>query len=266
LDDDDDEDLEPQAVDVATNASLMSQVANHILGSFGSWEGNNICGTTSSIYDGKVPMPVAEPSEYTQDTEIGGIEWEGQEVQLVSADDRRDEMQRMPPPPPAPHRRGRDNSYMGSVGFSSLGSSCHSWLPEQMAAASSYFSGREDPDQIMMEDMGEDSVAMGNSVTYTVENYSVNGEESLGGGSLAHVFDVQRNHHPTSSMHSPTQMSHRELQQIPSWERSVRSRSPMSFPGGGDEDDASFLSKTSSKGALSSAPSMGGDEMAWTRE
>ena len=48
----DEEDLEPQSVDVATNASLMSQVATHILGSFGtSWQmdgTSSICGGAST--------------------------------------------------------------------------------------------------------------------------------------------------------------------------------------------------------------------------
>jgi hypothetical protein len=260
MDDEFEEDLEPQSVDVATNASLMSQVANHILGTLGSWDGHNICGTGSAMYQNgeTIPMPKAEPSEYTQDTEMG-VEWEGQEVQLVS-DDKRDEV-RMPPPPPTQPRHSRGgSSARDSVGFSSLGS-CHSWLPEQMAAASSYFSGRGDPDQNSfnnsMMDMGEYSAA--GSLAYTVENFSVN-DESIGGASLTNVFEHHSRAQPTS-LHSPS-MSHCDLRQIPSWERSLRSRSPLSI---GDDDDGSFISKTSSKGALSSVPSMG-DEMAWTRE
>jgi hypothetical protein len=269
-DDDDDEyeeDLEPQSVDVATNASLMSQVANHILGTLGTWDGPNICGTSTTIYqddDEKVPMPIAEPSEYTQDTEMGA-EWEGQEVQLM-VEEKRDEM-RMPPPPP-PQRRGgggnaRDSHTGTSVAFSSLGS-CHSWLPEQMAAASSYFSGRGDPDQhslnnsMMMMDMAEYSAT--GSVAYTAENCSVN-DESLGGGSLTNVFEHPHGMTQPTSMPSPN-LSHRDLHQIPSWERSLRSKSPLSL---GDDDDGSLISRTSSKGALSSVPSMG-DEMTWTRE
>jgi hypothetical protein len=232
-----DQDLEPQSVDVDTSASIMSQVANHILGSLGSWDGV-VCGTDHT-YDEKVPFPKAQqPSAYTQDTDMG-VEWEGQEVQLV--DDRKDN-ERMPPPAPPQ----RDTHMGASIAFSSIGS-CHSWFPEQVGAAASYFSGRDDHGSMDMEYSGAGSVGM------TAENYSIG--ESIGGGSLTRVFENE-------TMPSPN-MSHRELNQIPSWERSLRSKSPLSV--GDDDDDESLISKGSSKGALSLVPSIG-DEMAWTRE
>jgi hypothetical protein len=231
-----DYDLEPQSVDVDTNTTLMSQVANHILGGFGSWDG--VCGTDQSVHDEKMPMPEAQPSAFTQDTETG-VEWEGQEVQLVD-ESKKDEM-RMPPPPPPP----RESHTGVSIAFSSLGS-CHSWFPEQVGAAASYFSGRDDTVSMDMDYSGAGSVG------YTAENYSIG--ESIGGGSLTRVFENE-------AMPSPT-ISHRDLNQIPSWERSLRSKSPVSL---GDDDDESLMSRCSSRGALSSVPSAG-EEMAWTRE
>jgi hypothetical protein len=312
----DDEDLEPQSVDVATNASLMSQVANHILGSFGSWQMDgtaSICGGAStSLFpifyenDSKAPnMPQAPPSEYVHndidDEEMNcEVEWEGQEVQLVVEDRlNNDDKQRMPPPSPVAanhlrrggggnshHSYGRDGHIMGaSTAFSSLGS-CHSWLPEQMAAASSYFSGRTDPDDDIVDDpmmmmhhgdYNSTGVANSSIAHSAAENYSMAGE-SIGGASLTKVFDNNvhhvdpRDHHhhhhhqrtmsqSQQNMMSSPAFNHRELHQIPSWERSLRSRSPSSF-----NDDESLISKTDSKGALSSVHSMTGsnvDDMAW---
>ena len=307
-----DDDLEPQSVDVATNASLMSQVANHILGNFGSWQMDgtaSICGGASTSFfptfyenDAKAPnMPQAPPSEYVHDIDDEEMhyeaEWEeGQEVQLVM-DDRsnNDDKQRMPPPSPASgnHLRrggggynhqnhGRDSHITGaSTAFSSLGS-CHSWLPEQMAAASSYFSGRTDPDDDinidpmhLHGDYQSTGVANSSIAHSAAENYSMAGE-SIGGASLTKVFengnhqmyprDHQHNHRsmsqtPQQLMPSPS-FNTRELHQMPSWERSLRSRSPSSF-----NDDESLISKTDSKGALSSVHSMTGsanmDDMAW---
>lgn len=209
-----DMDMEPQPVDSDPNTSLMTQVANHILGNFGSWDG--VCG--GGGHDA-VPFPKAGPSIYTQDNDMT-VEWEGQEVQLV--EERREE-ESMPPPQPR-------ESAGASIGLSSLGS-CHSWLPEQMGAAASYFSGR---------DMDSGPLAP--------ENHSM--AESLGGNSLTRIFENEA-------------MNHRSLNQVPSWERSLRSRSPLSL----GDDDESLISKTSSKGgALSPVQSAASGEMAWTSE
>lgn len=133
------------------------------------------------------------------------------------------------------------NSGIGSsIGFSSLGS-CHSWLPEQVSAATSYFSGRDDNASMDME-------------YSATENFSIG--ESMGANSLTRVFEHE-------AMPSPN-MSHRTLNSMPSWERTVRSRSPHH-----SDDDESLISKTSSKGgALSPVQSMDGmsGDMAWTQQ
>lgn len=216
----DTDDIEPAAVDSETNTSLMHQVANQILGSVGSWDATlTLCG--GDPLDEKVPFPKAKQSEYTEDNDMTCVEWEGQEVQLM--EDKREDEGMPPPPPPPQRRRGSINSGLGSsIGFSSIGS-CHSWLPDQVQAATSYFSGRDDNGSMEMEYSAH-------------ENYSIG--ESVGGASLTRVFEHE-------SVHSPN-MSHRSLNQIPSWERSVRSRSPHSI--NCDDDDESLISKTSSKG------------------
>lgn len=247
------EDMEPEAVDADTNTSLMTQVASHILGSIGSWDAATaICG--GDVTDEKVPFPKAAPSPFTQDTDMGTTEaWEGQEVQLV--DDKRDDDQMPPPPPPKQGRRGSLNSGIGSsIGFSSLGS-CHSWLPEQMNAATNFFAGRDDDEHHGM-DMDESAATHG-------ENFSMG---SMGANSLTRVFEPEStgslsNTNNNDTMPSPN-MSHHSLQQMQSWEQSLRSRSPHSG------DDESLISKTSSKGggALSPVQSMDNSDMAWTDE
>ena len=232
------DDMEPASVDADMNTSLMTQVASHILGSIGSWDATATwCG--GDITDEKVPFPDVEPSPYVQDTDVVATEaWEGQEVQLV--DDKRDDDRMPPPPPPKQGRRGSINSGIGSsIGFSSLGS-CHSWLPEQVSAATSYFVGRDDHDQ--------GSVDMDISATGW----------TTGDGSLSRVFDQESANNKTTA--SPN-ISQRSLHTIQSWEHSLRSRSPTG------DDDESLISKTSSKGGiLSPTQSMDTTDMAWTHE
>lgn len=198
------------------NHSVMTQFANQILGSFGSWDTSTLCGVQGHEGDDRVPFPTSSKAEEDVDMHV---EWEGQEVQLVdrNLESVRSE-DRMPPPMP------RYNDQTSSIGFSSLGS-C-SFLPE-----TSYFSWSQ-PTAMEHSSSGG-----------ATENFSANG--SIGGNSLTKVFDQ---HDGMSSVQSPN-MSHRNLSQIPSWERSLRSRSPLSI---GSDDDASLISKSSSKVSVSS--------------
>lgn len=240
-----DQDLEPHTVDTEPNTSLMSQVANHILSSIGSWEATTVCGLDNTDNQ-RVPFPKSAEPEGTYQTDDMAVEWEGQEVQLV--DDKREEENSMPPPPPV----NRENA-TSSIAFSSLGS-CHSWLPEQITGAASFFGGRNEEEYSM--DLMEYSAGGMNT-----ENYSL--AESIGGASLTRVFE----HEPLPENAMSAHMNHRALNQIPSWERSLRSRSPLSL-GSTDDDDMSLISKTSSKvsdGHLT--PRAHGDgEMPWNRE
>ena len=233
------DDMDPEAVDADMNTSLMTQVASHILGSIGSWDAAaTLCG--GDVLDEKVPFPDAEPSPFIQDTDMGATEaWEGQEVQLV--DDKRDDDRMPPPPPPKQGRRGSINSGIGSsIGFSSLGS-CHSWLPEQVTAATSYFAGRDD----------QGSVDMDISATGW----------TTGDNSLLRVFE-QEQESASNAIPSPN-ISQRSLHTIQSWEHSLRSRSPHSA----GDDDESLISKSSSKGELlSPVHSMDNSDMTWTHE
>ena len=82
---------------------------------------------------------------------------------------------------------------------------------------------------------------------------------SMNGASLSKVFD-------TNLSNPGVDPSHRGgIAQVPSWDRSFRSRSPLSL----GDDDASLISKTSSKGAGALSPvqsAASDDNMAWKRE
>jgi hypothetical protein len=262
-------DIEPHSLEStdAHNDSLMNQVANQLLVSFGSWDTSTFCGNNDS--DDRVPFPnsgSAPAAAAEEEEEEMAVEWEGQEVQLtkdldynsVGSDERM-------PPPQLRQRQAPDHA--SSVGFSSLGS-CHSWLPEQIGGAVSYFGG-----STASMDMDYNSAGGGNlSTGGGTEQFSTGG--SLGGGSLTRVFEHETLPDDMPSAMTPN-MSHRNLSQIPSWERSVRSRSPLSI--GSDDDDESLVSKaesvlskgsaTSSLSGLRGAPTspthMGTDDMAW---
>lgn len=225
-----DVDMEPMHQDDPHNSSLMTQVANQILGNFGSWDAA-ICGTER---DSTIPFPKSHPasSNFEQDTDMA-VEWEGQEVQLV--EDNRREEERMPPPQP----REQHHSTVGSIAFSSLGS-CHSWLPEQVQATASYFSGRDE--------MMDHSMTSGYNSLPT--NSVMDNQSSVGGNSLTRVFE----HAPMDSRGGGTSIA-----QVPSWDRSFRSRSPLSL----GDDDESLISKTSSKNGGVLSPIQSTDETAW---
>lgn len=243
-----DEDMEPHDLETtpSANGGLINTFANNIFNSMGSWDAVSIvCGHENS--GGRMPFPRSsdhpdetEGMEHVPEEEL--VEWEGQEVQLMdnrldcdsSRDTNVDAM-----PPPSRRQAYQENS---SVGFSSLGS-CHSWLPDQISATASFFGGAS---------RGGDSMDMDYSTGGT-ENYSVNG--SLGGNSLTKVFE----HEPLDEGLQSPNMTHQALDQMPSWERNVRSRSPLSV----GDDDVSLISKTSSKISDNGLSSFRGDSMNW---
>jgi hypothetical protein len=121
------------------------------------------------------------------------METEGQEVQL----DVRDESC-MPPPEPRVQ-----------IDWPSRVGSCHSWLPESLGVA---WAGSTHRHQVHPGISPVNSLEMDGSAT----------DHSFGGGSLCHVFE-------TPNME---ESMHRALSQVPSWERSMRSKSPLSIDSG----------------------------------
>uniref|UniRef100_A0A7S3KW51 DUF6824 domain-containing protein n=1 Tax=Amphora coffeiformis TaxID=265554 RepID=A0A7S3KW51_9STRA len=246
-----DHDLEPHGMDEdIENRSLMSSVANHILGSIGSWDTASIlCGVDNTDRD-SAPFPGGRHENVNHhhhvqhgdmmDEDEMNVEWEGQEVQLMEKNDQDSVASEDRMPPPQRQVQHHDNH---SMAFSSLGS-CHSWMPEQFNDAASSFFGsiRGDSEG---QHQGHDS-HMEQQMDYSVhtENYSIGG--SIGGNSLTRVFEHDPMPDSTGSAVGTPNMSHRSLNQVPSWERNFRSRSPLSV-GSDDADDISLISKESSK-------------------
>ena len=205
--------IEPQRLDEVSDEqhqSMVAHFANQVMDSIGSWDAATaICG--HDVTEDRVPFPETPQSAYPaagEPEEEMAVEWEGQEVQLVDRGDQGSvaSNERMPPP------RRPTNDAATALAFSSLGS-CHSW---------SFFGGSRQG--------GLSSVASMDMEQSAGEN------GSLGGGSLTRMFEDQPPHDYGSL---------RNLDQMPSWERSLRSKSPLSI--GSHDDDESLVSKSSSK-------------------
>lgn len=237
-----DADLEPHAMDEdIENRSLMSSMASQILGSIGSWDTTSIlCGMDNTDRD-SVPFPGSQSgtSAAVQDGELMeedemNVEWEGQEVQLMEKNDQDSvtSEDRMPPPPRQVHHQENH-----SIAFSSIGS-CHSWMPEQFNDAASSFFG-----SIRSGGPPEDT-QMEQQMDYSTENFSAGG--SIGGNSLTRVFEHDVMPDGTGSAMGTPNMNQQSINRMSSWERTFRSRSPLSG-GSDDADDISLMSKESSK-------------------
>ena len=246
-------DIEPQGLDEEQNSTLMDQVATQILGSIGSWDaGSILCGNDTAQKPAPAFPPVAPqpPEVHNQQVEEPedemAVEWEGQEVQLVdrSANDNEGSVaseERMPPPPRLAVPDQQSSVGFSSVAFSSLGS-CHSWLPvsEQFSTAASYFSGRGEEGSMEMEGAGS---VLENQSGMMMGDHSATG--SIGGASLTKVFENEAMPDAPTSMMQEANQGPRVLASMPSWERSLRSRSPLSIES--DDEDVSLISKESSK-------------------
>ena len=258
-DPDDAADIEPEDINTVgeQNSSLMAQMANQILSSIGSWDASTIvCGHDTA--DERVPFPKAQAPEPEEEMEQIPeedltVEWEGQEVLLMAENDdcsgRESSPERMPPP--VARRSAHVDAVSSFGGFSSIGS-C-SWLPDTASMFSGskqgIFAGGGGVSPVASMDMEYSTGGRGGGAPHHHhhhhhhDHYSTGGG-SIGGGSLTNVFEneVADADPAPVSMGSPS-MSHRALQQVPSWERSLRSKSPLSLA----SDDGSMISKSSSK-------------------
>eukprot|EP00522_Entomoneis_paludosa_P010751 CAMPEP_0172457276 /NCGR_PEP_ID=MMETSP1065-20121228/21188_1 /TAXON_ID=265537 /ORGANISM="Amphiprora paludosa, Strain CCMP125" /LENGTH=625 /DNA_ID=CAMNT_0013210903 /DNA_START=201 /DNA_END=2078 /DNA_ORIENTATION=+ len=246
------QDMEPQALDAEQNANLMNQVSNQILTSLGSWDAGSVfCGNdtvekTDAPFNAQpAPVPSSHQEPVHEQEDEMAVEWEGQEVQLldnsvgeyegsVASEDR------MPPP-----SRAFVPDHQSSVAYSSLGS-CHSWLPvsEQFSTAASYFSGRGTSEGHLDIDAAA-ALAADQSAGGSARMMAMDGSlQSIGGGSLTRVFEDEVMPDTQQSIGSAN-MGQRVLATMPSWERNLRSRSPLSIES--DDEDVSLISKSSSK-------------------
>jgi len=125
-------------------SSMMTQFADRVLGSMGSWE---ICGNNDG--DDEDPrsryraphIPQHMPPQQSSEDDDMAVEWEqGQEVQLMDQHSPRspEDAPRMQPP-----SRSTVQSYA---------SSCHSWIPDQISAASSFFGGHRAAEDVATMD------------------------------------------------------------------------------------------------------------------
>lgn len=221
----------PQPVGDESN-SLLTQVANHILNPWGSWDPNRPNqneeeGPTS----GGFPVPVANDpqtasSGHNPDGSLKAVDGEdsteGQEVQLRDA---RDEAC-MPPP-----ERRVEIDWPSRVG------SCHNWIiPETLGAGAASLFGNSRGSLSALQNNGispVNSLEMDGSTTGMEQG-------SVGGGSLCQVFDKDPNSLGGAEDALPSPLNPRVISQIPSWERSMRSKSPLSF-GSIDESDDSMI-------------------------
>jgi hypothetical protein len=190
------------------NSSLLSQVANHILGSMGSWD------VSTNVDDRRARTSLPSAHENKPDTMM--MSTEGQEVQLQD-DVRQDESTMMPPPEPRVQ-----------IDWPSRVGSCHSWIiPETIGAGAAYFgmSGGTHTRESTYGISTTNSLEMDGSTN--TEHLSCT--ESVGGGSLCQVFkDGEEDAYMRIA-----------LREVPSWERSMRSKSPLSIGSVGDHDDDS---------------------------
>eukprot|EP00546_Thalassionema_frauenfeldii_P008110 CAMPEP_0178910832 /NCGR_PEP_ID=MMETSP0786-20121207/9321_1 /TAXON_ID=186022 /ORGANISM="Thalassionema frauenfeldii, Strain CCMP 1798" /LENGTH=678 /DNA_ID=CAMNT_0020583137 /DNA_START=148 /DNA_END=2181 /DNA_ORIENTATION=- len=226
----DDEAIQPHPTtyDGDQGSSLLSQVANHIMG---SWDTSMIC-TNSSIEDAGLPNSKHGPCTFfNHDPPHVSLadameDEEGQEVELVeimdckedgfekSAEHEDYDDIRVPPPdgnnmPPPPRRI--------EIDWPSKMTGCNSnWLPETFNPPS-FFTQKSNPlSPSTSMDMDESAVG--------TEGISCTG--SVGGASLCQVFSHEQIADGEGLPSPSNVINHQVLTQMPSWERSVRSKSP----------------------------------------
>jgi hypothetical protein len=98
---------------------------------------------------------------------------------------------------------------------------------------------------------------------------------SIGGASLCKVFDAeaqqQQQQQLNNAIPSPNMAGNRMLSQMPSWERSMRSKSPLSLSSG-DLDDHSLVSKVDEcekmmrRSSISTIGSADNNDQSFTKE
>jgi hypothetical protein len=230
------------------DSSLLSQVASHILGTFGASWAENDGGTAVRVSSGNQHYRQKIASRRSSiSSRIADCDMEtdmGQEVII----DVRDESNM---PPPHPRGPGHQVDWTSRAG-------CHSWIPETIGANASAFFGssHDDHDNLLSQDPHDHSLVQDHSLTrensYSRADISpVNsldmdmsssffGNRSRGGGNtsnLMNLFDQKTNDPHPHEMHPPNHQP--VLQQIPSWDRSYRSRSPtISLADLEDQDDS----------------------------
>jgi hypothetical protein len=147
---------------------------------------------------------------------------EGQEVQLQD-DVRQDESTIMPPPEPRVQ-----------IDWPSRVGSCHSWIiPETIGAGAASIFGMSGGTHT--REHSNFGISAVNSLEMDGSHSGNTGEhlsctESVGGGSLCQVFNGEE----------ADAYMRLALREVPSWERSMRSKSPLSIGSEIDDDNSSY--------------------------
>ncbi|CAJ1970198.1 unnamed protein product [Cylindrotheca closterium] len=197
----------PIHLEDSAQSQMMPPTTRHMLdSSVGSWENSNTGLMESSDGNFRVRIAhIASPKKQRANPSSPGLRihaldnsGEGQEVELM---DVRDE----PGLPPLDKQFSR----VGTSGF----------LPESMPS-SNFYDGKKNGNISPTQSLDMDE--SGNS--------NLSGHGSLGGQSLCNIF--------AEKDATPDEIIHRVLQQVPSWERSMRSRSPLSMSDYIEEGDS----------------------------
>jgi hypothetical protein len=183
--------LLPQA---PPNSSLLSQVANHIMG---SWDSN---GAAAKPPHYASLLPMHDPHDV--------METEGLEVQL------RDPQNETSMPPPSPRVQ---IDWQAKTANNS-----QSWIPESFNTT-----WTSAPHGNHSLGGSNSNVGVGISPVNSLDMDGSNNNISVGGGSLCHLFDQDES-------------LQRALREVPSWERSMRSKSPLSL-GSMEDSDISMI-------------------------
>jgi hypothetical protein len=230
------------------NGLGAASVANQLVTGLESWDGSIACGPESQVNRGI-------PNEITNFSDTMAFEIEGQEVQLVDmmeahlalGDDDIVQEQRLPH-----HEKSRLLDWPSRVG------NCHSFLNDSLSmAGTSFFSNGYNS--------RGDSISPASSIDMDVSSgtdpFSFAGG-SVGGASLCRVFDADDIPQDTVSHALPSPRLHnRVLGQVPSWERNLRSKSPLSIGSHSQEDDhGSMFTRSSEKLAGGSISTFGSVE------
>jgi hypothetical protein len=229
--------------------SGVTSVANQLVTGLESWDASIACGPESLASRGI-------PKEITQVSDTMAFEIEGQEVQLVDmmeaqlalGDDDIVLEQRMPP-----HEKdGLQMDWPSRVGI------CHSFLNDSLSmAGTSFFSTGYNS--------RGDSISAASSIDMDVSTgtdpFSFPGG-SVGGASLCRVFDSDGIDQGAVSHALPSPNSlNRNLNQMPSWDGNLRSKSPLSISSRSHEDDhGSMFTRSSEKLVGGSISTIGSGE------
>ena len=247
------------------DSSLLSQVATHILGSFGGGgplsKDPNTCHTKQAATTTAASHQISSSSNNNdinynhhhsrpKNNQVNFTEMETTELGQEVIMDVRDESNM---PPPQPRGTGVQIDWASRAG-------CHSWIPDTIGANATAIFGQTNDEHDHQQDAvnnvndhsltrlsicGRSDISPFNSMDLDFSHSSYVDQRrrrnhGVANTSLLHVFD-QKNCDPKPG--EPQHNNHRSgLQQVPSWDQSFRSKSSFGDTSvGGNEMDDSLI-------------------------